>query len=199
MIRCKIQTNLRTCSKPATRPWQRTQTQRCGLQKRKYAKAKLGFGTGKRWTRFVFSVSLVLDDNRKLWNTQPDGNTWVSDYHLIWMGGPNLPSGGVTIDLVEMSRKTIRLPINTIQTPQSQHHFSSGYQPCAARLTSPRGLFHACESKTQGRIRKNTIWEIADDSLSTRVGVSQTDLSVNCSWQNNLSKTHIKWWQLLNI
>jgi hypothetical protein len=53
-----------------------------------------------------------------------------------------------------MSRKTIRLPINTIRTPLSQHHFSSGYQSCAARLTSPRGLFLACESKTQARTRK---------------------------------------------
>jgi hypothetical protein len=53
-----------------------------------------------------------------------------------------------------MSRKMIRLPINTIRTLLSQHHFSSGYQPCAARLTSPRGLFLACESKTQARTRK---------------------------------------------
>jgi hypothetical protein len=53
-----------------------------------------------------------------------------------------------------MSRKTIWLSINTIRTPQSQHHFSPGYQPCAARLTSPRGLFFACESKTQAITRK---------------------------------------------
>jgi hypothetical protein len=33
--------------------------------------------------------------------------------------------------------QTIRLPINKTRTPQSQHHFSSSYQPCAARLTSP--------------------------------------------------------------
>jgi hypothetical protein len=39
--------------------------------------------------------------------------------------------------------QTIRLPINTTRTPQSQHNFSSGYQPCAARLTSPRGLIPA--------------------------------------------------------
>jgi hypothetical protein len=85
------------------------------------------------------------------------------EVHADMNGGPDLPSDGVTIDLVEMSRKMIRLPINTIRTPQSQHHFSSSYQPCAARLTSPRGLFLACESKTQTRIRKNTIWIIADD------------------------------------
>jgi hypothetical protein len=30
-------------------------------------------------------------------------------------------------------------------------------------LTSPRGLILACESKTQARTRKNTIWNIADE------------------------------------
>jgi hypothetical protein len=140
---------------------------------------------------------------RKSRQTWPSGINWslreVLPWQLIWTGGPNLPSGGVTIDLEEMSRKTIQLPINTIQTPQSQHHFSSGYQPCAAWSTTPRGLFLACESKTQARTRKNTIWIIVHDWLSTRVGVSQTDLSANCSWQNNLSKTHVQWWRLLNI
>jgi hypothetical protein len=56
-------------------------------------------------------------------------------------------------DVIQM----IRLPINKTRTPQSQHHFSSSYQPCAARLTSPRGLILAYESKTQSRMRKNTI------------------------------------------
>jgi hypothetical protein len=134
-------------------------------------------------TKFYIAILFAVNDS---WN-------------VIWTGGLDLPSGGVTIDLVETLRKTIRLPINTIQTPQSQHHFSSGYHPCAARLTSPRGLFLACESKTQTRTGNYTIWKIADDWLSTWVGVSQTDLSANYSWQNNLSKTPVKWWRLLNI
>jgi hypothetical protein len=29
----------------------------------------------------------------------------------------------------------------------------------------------------------------ADEWLISQVGVSQTDLAANCSWQNNLSKT----------
>uniref|UniRef100_A0A0A9DEF4 BIO1 n=1 Tax=Arundo donax TaxID=35708 RepID=A0A0A9DEF4_ARUDO len=46
---------------------------------------------------------------------------------------------------------TIRLPINKIRTPQSQHHVSFGYQPCAARLTLPRRLIPACESKNTSK------------------------------------------------
>jgi hypothetical protein len=78
-------------------------------------------------------------------------------------GVPDLPSGVGNYRFGGDVTQTIRLPINTIRTPQSQHHFSSGYQPCAARLTSPRGLVLAYESKTQARTRKNTIWNIADE------------------------------------
>jgi hypothetical protein len=76
---------------------------------------------------------------------------------LIGMGVPDLPSGEDNYRFGGDVTQTIRLPINTTRTPQSQHHFSSGYQPCAARLTSPRRLILACESKTQARTRKNTI------------------------------------------
>jgi hypothetical protein len=79
------------------------------------------------------------------------------------MGGPDLPSGGGNYQFGGDVTQTIRLPINTIRTPQSQHHFSSSYQPCAAQLTSPRGLILAYESMIQTRTRKNTIWKIADD------------------------------------
>jgi hypothetical protein len=76
---------------------------------------------------------------------------------VIGRGVPDLPSGEDNYRFGGDVTQTIRLPINTTRTPQSQHHFSSGYQPCAARLTSPRRLILACESKTQARTRKNTI------------------------------------------
>jgi hypothetical protein len=56
---------------------------------------------------------------------------------------PDLPSGGDSYRFGGDVTQTIRLPINTTRTPQSHHHFSSGYQPCTARLTSPRGLILA--------------------------------------------------------
>jgi hypothetical protein len=56
---------------------------------------------------------------------------------------PDLPSGGDSYRFGGDVTQTIRLPINTTRNPQSQHHFSSGYQPCTARLTSPRGLILA--------------------------------------------------------
>jgi hypothetical protein len=56
---------------------------------------------------------------------------------------PDLPSGGDSYRFGGDVTQTIRLPINTTRTPQSQHHSSSGYQPCTARLTSPRGLILA--------------------------------------------------------
>jgi hypothetical protein len=58
-------------------------------------------------------------------------------------GVPDLPSGEDNYRFGGDVTQTIRLPINTTRTTQSQHHFSSGYQPCAARLTSPRGLIPA--------------------------------------------------------
>jgi hypothetical protein len=76
---------------------------------------------------------------------------------LIGIGVPDLPSGVGNYRFSGDVTQTIQLPINTTRTPQSQHHFSSGYQPCTARLTLPRGLILACESKTQARTRKNTI------------------------------------------
>jgi hypothetical protein len=69
----------------------------------------------------------------------------------------NLPSGENNYRFGGDVTQTIRLPINTTRTPQSQHHFSSGYQPCVARLTSPQRLILSSESKTQARTRKNTI------------------------------------------
>jgi hypothetical protein len=55
---------------------------------------------------------------------------------LIGTGVPDLPSGEDNYRFGGDVTETIRLPINTTRTPQSQHHFSSGYQPCVARLTS---------------------------------------------------------------
>jgi hypothetical protein len=62
---------------------------------------------------------------------------------LIGMGVPDLPLGEGNYRFGGDVTQTIRLPINTTRTLQSQHHFSSGYQPCTTRLTSPRGLIPA--------------------------------------------------------
>ena len=53
----------------------------------------------------------------------------------------------------------IQLLINTMRTLQSQHHVSSGYQPCTAQLTSPRKLIPACESKNtnKNKVDSNSI------------------------------------------
>jgi hypothetical protein len=76
---------------------------------------------------------------------------------VIGTGVPDLPSSEGNYRFGGDVIQTIQLPINKTRTPQSQHHFSSGYKPCAARLTSPRGLILACKSKTQARMRNNTI------------------------------------------
>jgi hypothetical protein len=47
---------------------------------------------------------------------------------LIGTGVPDLPSGEGNYRFGGDVTQTIRLPINTTRTPQSQHHFSSGYQ-----------------------------------------------------------------------
>jgi hypothetical protein len=65
------------------------------------------------------------------------------DVLLIGTGVPDLPSGEGNYRFGGDVTQTIRLPINTTRTPQSQHNFSSGYQPCVVRLTSPRGLIPA--------------------------------------------------------
>jgi hypothetical protein len=62
---------------------------------------------------------------------------------VIGTGVPDLPSGEGNYRFGGDVTQTIQLPINTTRTPQSQHHFSSVYQPCTARLTSPRGLIPA--------------------------------------------------------
>jgi hypothetical protein len=62
---------------------------------------------------------------------------------VIGTGVPDLPSGEGNYRFGGDVTQTIRLPINTTRTPQSEHHFSSSYQPCTARLTSPRGLIPA--------------------------------------------------------
>jgi hypothetical protein len=59
------------------------------------------------------------------------------------MGVPDLLSGEDNYRFGGDVTQTIRLSINTTRTPQSQHHFSSGYQPCTARMTPPRGLIPA--------------------------------------------------------
>jgi hypothetical protein len=62
---------------------------------------------------------------------------------VIGTGVPDLPSGEGNYRFGGDVTQTIQLPINTTRTPQSQHHFSSGYQSCTAQLTSPRGLIPA--------------------------------------------------------
>jgi hypothetical protein len=51
---------------------------------------------------------------------------------VIGTGVPDLRSGEDNYRFGGDVTQTIRLPINTTRTPQSQHHFSSDYQPCAA-------------------------------------------------------------------
>jgi hypothetical protein len=62
---------------------------------------------------------------------------------VIGTGVPDLPSGEGNYRFGGDVTQMIRLPINMTRTSQSQHHFSSGYQPCTARLTSPQGLIPA--------------------------------------------------------
>jgi hypothetical protein len=62
-----------------------------------------------------------------------------TEIFVIGTGVPDLPSGEDNYRFGGDVTQTIRLPINTTRTPQSQHHFSSCYQSCTARLTSPRG------------------------------------------------------------
>ena len=73
---------------------------------------------------------------------------------MMGTGGPDLPSDGGNYRFGGDVTQTIRLPINKVRTPQSQHHFSSGYQLCVARLTSPRRLILACESKNTTKNEK---------------------------------------------
>lgn len=92
-------------------------------------------------------------------------------------------------DLVEARHKSIRLPNNTFRTPQSQHHVSSGYQPCAARLTSPRRLILACESKNTSK-NKEEHNGIADVLFSTRkLGSHKPMNGETVQDRINLSKT----------
>jgi hypothetical protein len=85
MIRCKTQTNLRTWSKPATRPWQRTQTQRCGLQKRKYAKAKWyerGVPIFRQEGNYRFGGDVTQNDPA---SNQHDSNPAITAPLLLWL------------------------------------------------------------------------------------------------------------------
>jgi hypothetical protein len=45
---------------------------------------------------------------------------------------PDLPSGEGNYRFGGDVTHMIRLPIHTTRTPQLQHHFSFGYQPCTA-------------------------------------------------------------------
>ena len=103
--------------------------------------------------------------------------------------GPDLPSGGGNYLFGGDVIQTIRLSISMTRTPQSQHHFSSGYQPCAAQLTSPRRLSPASDQEHkqgQGRTQLNcrNTW-----IKHTKLGFYKLTRRWNCSWQNNLSKT----------
>jgi hypothetical protein len=51
---------------------------------------------------------------------------------VIGTGVPDLPSCEDNYRFGGDVTQTIRLLINTTRTPQSQHHFSSGYQSCTA-------------------------------------------------------------------
>ena len=69
---------------------------------------------------------------------------------------PDLPSGEGNSQFDGDLTQTIRLPINTTRTLQSQHHFSFGYQLCTAELTSLKRLSPTCEPRTQARAQEKT-------------------------------------------
>jgi hypothetical protein len=83
-------------------------------------------------------------------------------HSVIVTGLPDLPSGEGNYRFGGDIIQTIWLPINKTRTPQSQHHFSSGYQPCVARLTSPRRLILACDTSKNEKEHnlKNCGWMI---------------------------------------
>jgi hypothetical protein len=70
--------------------------------------------------------------------------------------------------------QAIWLPINKTWACNRSTTSSLGYQPCAARLTSPRRLILAYESKNTSKNKKKRN-QIADVWLISWVGVSQTD------------------------
>jgi len=99
---------------------------------------------------------------------------------------------------VDNPTQAIRLRINKTRSRNRTTMSSLGYQPCTARLTLPRRLILACESKNTSK-NKEEHNQIVDEWLNSRVGVSQTDLAANCSVQNNLNKTQTltRVWRML--
>ena len=110
----------------------------------------------------------------------------VIPYHLMEMGIPIFRQVMVTIVVAE-NDTPIWLQIErsnpAILAPQLLWLSTKSW----TRLTSPRRLIPACATKNTSKKKERN--QIADEWLSHKVGVSQTDERRNCSWQNNLSKT----------
>ena len=103
-------------------------------------------------------------------------------------GMPDLPSGEDNSRFGGELTHTIRLLLSKTEPLQSQHHFSSGYQPCTAQLTSPRRLIPACKSRTQARTRKNAT-QFAEKIKLLKLGSHKPMNGETVQWQINLSKT----------
>jgi hypothetical protein len=115
-------------------------------------------------------------------------------YHLIVGWVPIFREVRVS-RLVEISTLMTKV-LNNIGSNPCSHYTTTPLvtNPCTHELASPRRL---CPCKwTKNRKEQS---QIADEWLAHKIGVLQTEYRRNCSWQINLSKTHIKWWRLLHI
>jgi hypothetical protein len=73
----------------------------------------------------------------------------------------------ITLNLVETKYKSTWLPNNTFQTPQSQHHISSGYRPCEHDRPRQEGWSLLVNQRTRARTQKNRN-QIAESELNAR-------------------------------
>jgi hypothetical protein len=73
----------------------------------------------------------------------------------------------ITLNLVETKYKLTWLPNNTFQTPQSQHHISSGYRPCEHDRPRQEGWSLLVNQRTRARTQKNRN-QIAESELNAR-------------------------------
>ena len=93
---------------------------------------------------------------------------------------------------MEISTLMKKAPNRTIEPLQSLHHCSDGYQAVRIRIgLAKKAIIPASTTENTSKNEEEAIW-IADEWLSSQVGVLQTDERRNCSWQINLSKTQVK-------
>jgi hypothetical protein len=101
--------------------------------------------------------------------------------------------------LVEISTLMTKA-LNSVGSNLCSHYTTAPLvtNPCTHKLASPRRLCLCMRIENTSKNRKEQS-RIADEWLAHKVGVLQTECRRNCSWWINLSKTHVKWWRLLNI